>query len=350
MSLSTYCTPGDSPQQNFLKRQLKWLLFLRVIVLTLLLGVSVLLQIGGHELLIPPLQYISAFIAGVYLFTICSALLINNARFQCHKIFTYVQIFVDVMLSSSLVFYTGGSQSLFTIIYFFPIISGTIFLRRRGSLANASLCSFTYGAIVFSEFWGYHPSLLQQVWHTPLTSPTIAMHYFAVTGISFFLVAILGTLLAERIHRTEAALSTASLNYDRLTVLYKQIVDDISSGIITVDPRGIITSFNRAAEIITGYTANEVVGLGIMHQFPEFDTSRIKTARPISTITCRDGKAIPVGFSQSRLNMPDDPEGFRLLTFQDLSHIKMLEEQMRQAEKMAAVGKMAAGVAHEFRN
>ncbi|MFC1513147.1 PAS domain-containing sensor histidine kinase, partial [Thermodesulfobacteriota bacterium] len=230
MSLSNICPAGGSPTSQALKRQLQWHLFLRVMVLTMLLGISVLLQTRGHELLIPPLRFITAFIAGVYLFTICSAFLLNSARFRCHALFTYVQIIVDVMLASCLILYTGGSQSLFTIIYFFPVISAALLLFRHGSLATAALCSFAYGTIIVTEYLGYHPSIFQQTWHTPLTSPTVAMHYFAVTGLSFFLVAILGALLSERLQKTEAALSTASLNYDRLALLYKQIVDDISSG------------------------------------------------------------------------------------------------------------------------
>ncbi|MDH4321837.1 MAG: ATP-binding protein, partial [Desulfobulbaceae bacterium] len=243
-----------------------------------------------------------------------------------------------------------GSQSLFTIIYFFPVISASFLLYRRGGLATAAMCSLAYGAIIVTEYLDYHPSLFQQYWDTPLTSPTVVMHFFAVTGLSFFLVAILGALLSERLRKTEAALTTASLNYDRLALLYKQIVDDISSGIITVDPQGIITSFNRAAEEITGFPAKEVLGQPIKRQFPEFGTTNGNVARPLSTLTCRGGKCIPVGFSQARLNMPGSADGFLLYTFQDLSRIKMLEEQMRQAEKMAVIGKMAAGVAHEFRN
>ena len=350
MTLNTLCPAGASSTSHFLKRQLQWLLFLRVVVLTLLLGVSVLLQTQGHELLIPPLRYITAFIAGVYLFTISSALLLNRARFQCHTFFAYTQIIVDVLLTSCLVLYTGGSQSLFTIIYFFPVISAAFLLFRLGGLATAALCSFAYGTIIIIEYLGYYPSIFQQFWDTPLSSLTVVMHFFAVTGLSFFLVAILGALLSERLQKTEAALSAASLNYDRLALLYKQIVDDISSGIITVDPKGIITSFNRAAEEITGFPAKEVLGMSITQQFPEFSVAKGNAARPLSTLTCRDGKCIPVGFSQARLNMPGSTDGFRLYTFQDLSRIKMLEEQMRQAEKMAVIGKMAAGVAHEFRN
>lgn len=302
------------------------------------------------SLLIPPLRFTTTFIAGVYLFTICSAFLLNNVRFQCYTFFTYAQIFVDILLTSCLVLYTGGSQSLFTIIYFFPVISAAILLYRRGGLATASLCSFAYGSILIAEYFDYHPSILQQAWLTPLTSSTVVLHFFAVTGLSFFLVAILGALLSERLQKTEAALSTASLNYDRLALLYKQIVDDISSGIITVDPNGIITSFNRAAEEITGHRADEILGKSLAQHFPEFSTRQANNPRPVSSLTCRNGNTIPVGFSLSRLNMPGSSDGFQLYTFQDLSRIKMLEEQMRQAEKMAVVGEMAAGVAHEFRN
>ncbi len=352
-SLSELCLPtpnnpaGGAPP---IKRQCQWLLFLRVVVLSLLLGISLLLQSQGHQLLIPPLNYISLFIAAVYGFTIVSALLLNRARFRCYRLFAYSQIFIDILLASALVLFTGGSQSIFTIVFFLPIISASILLFRRGSLAAAALATLCYGTILFSEHLGYHPSLFQQKWQSPLTSPIVVMHFFAVTGMSFFLVAILGSLLSERLQRTEAALSVASRNYDRLALLYKQIVDDISSGIITVDPAGRITSFNRAAEEITGFTAGDMLGQGMGRQFPELTDFPAGSPRPVTTLTRRDGQRIPVGYSWAKLNMPHEPGNYRLYTFQDLSQIKMLEEQMRQAEKMAVIGKMAAGVAHEFRN
>lgn len=345
------CTAAkDAPPPHPFRRQNQWLLFLRVVVLTLLLGISVLLQTHGHDLLIPPLRYISFFIAGVYLFTIVSALLLTSERFRCHRLFAYFQICIDILLTSVLVLYTGGSQSIFTILYFFPIISASILLFRRGSLAAAAFCTFGYGAILVSEYLGYHPSLFQQEWRSPLSSYIVIMHFFAVTGLSFFLVAILGALLSERLQKTEAALSAASLSYDRLALLYKQIVDDITSGIITVDPAGKIISFNRAAEDITGYGASEIMGKPIGAKFPELTVSDSKENRRVTNLRRRNGRRIPVGYSWARLNMPEEQGHYRLYTFQDLSRIKMLEEQMRQAEKMAVVGEMAAGVAHEFRN
>jgi len=342
----TVAEPADQP----LKLQLKWLFFLRVVVLTLLLGTSILLQAQGHELLIPPLGYITTFIAGVYLFTICSALLLNNRRFRCFHLFAYVQIFTDAILVSTLILYTGGSQSLFTILYFFPIICASILLLRQGGLATAAFCTLFYGTILVTEHLGYYPLLFQEVWQSPLTSPVVVMHFFAVTGMSFFLVAVLSALLAERLQKTEAALSAAALNYDRLALLYKQIVDDITSGIITVDPSGAIASFNRAAEEITGFDADEMLNRAIDQQFPEFAAAEKKSNRPVTNLVRRDGTSIPVGFSRARLNLPAEQGHYRLYTFQDLSRIKMLEEQMRQAEKMAVIGEMAAGVAHEFRN
>lgn len=336
-------TPGD----YYLKNQIQWILFLRVVVLTILLGISMLLQTKEHEIIIPPLIYIAFFIVGTYLFTIFSALFLKIIT--CYRRFAYLQIITDCLITSCLVFFTGGSQSIFTIIYFFPIISSAILLFRRGALLLAALSTFSYAAILAAEFWMHMPTLLH-MGITPLTSIHVAMHSFSIRGLTFFLVAALSSILSERLHRAEAELSKTSQDLDRLALLYKQIFDDISTGIITVDSQGRISSFNRSAGIITGYGAIDVLGRKIEKVFPELSTTTTDSIRPMTYLKKKGGEKIPVGYSWTRLNMPGDSENSRVYTMQDLSIIKKMEEKVRQAEKMAAIGEMAAGIAHEFRN
>jgi two-component system sensor histidine kinase PilS (NtrC family) len=102
------------------KKQLQWMLFLRVVFLTLLLGINVLLQSTEKNIITPPFYYILVFVGGVYLFTICSALILKF--FRRYSTFAYTQILMDVILISILLYYSGGSQSVFTILYLFPII------------------------------------------------------------------------------------------------------------------------------------------------------------------------------------------------------------------------------------
>lgn len=331
----------------YLKSQIQWILFLRVVVLTILLGISMLLQTKEHEIIIPPISYIIFFIVGTYIFTIFSALFLKVI--PCYRHFAYLQIITDCLLTSCLVFFTGGSHSIFTIIYFFPIISSAILLFRRGALLLAALSSFSYAAILAAEFLMPKSTLLH-IGITPLTSIQVAMHSFSVRGITFFLVAALSFILSERLHKAEAALSKTSQDLDRLALLYKQIFDDIATGIITVDSQERISSFNRSAGIITGYGAIDVLGRKIDKAFPELSITTSDSIRPMTYLKKKGGEKIPVGYSWTRLNMPGDSENARVYTMQDLSIIKKMEEKVRQSEKMAAIGEMAAGIAHELRN
>lgn len=337
-----------TPADLLLKRQLQWLLLLRVLLLSALLGISVLLQSKEHTLTIPPLEYIAYFIASIYCFTIISALLLR--AISCYKHFAYVQIIIDSLLTTSLVFFTGGSQSIFTTIYFFPIIVGGMLLFRKGGLLLASICTLSYGATLIAEYSGYNPGFSFQIWKEPLTNFAPAMHHFSIQGLSFFLVATLSTLLSERLKKTEAALSQTTENYDRLASLYKQIFDDIGTGIITVDDDDIITSFNPASENITGFSAKEVTGQKLIEFFPGLVPKKNKILRSVVNLTKKNKDTVPVGYSWAKLHTGENCVNNRIYTMQDLSLIKKMEKQIRQAEKMAAVGEMAAGIAHEFRN
>jgi two-component system sensor histidine kinase PilS (NtrC family) len=339
---------GSATAADFhLKNQIQWILFLRVVLLTILLGISMLLQTKEHEIIIPPISYIAFFIVGTYLFTIFSALLLKVI--SRYRRFAYLQIITDCLLTSCLVFFTGGSDSIFTIIYYFPIISAAILLFHRGALLLAALSTFTFGVILAAEFMMSKATLLH-LGIIPQTSFHVAMHSFSIRGLTFFLVGIFSFIISERLHRAEAELSRTSRDLDRLALLYKQIFDDIATGIITVDSQGRISSFNRSAGIITGYDAIDVLGKKIKKVFPELSIVNTDSLRPMTYLQKKKGEKIPVGYSWTRLNMPGDSENSRVYTMQDLSIIKKMEEKVRQAEKMAAIGEMAAGIAHEFRN
>ena len=335
------------PADILLKRQTQWLLFLRVATLSALLGINVLLHTQDQKHLSPPIHYITYFIAALYLYTISSALLLKYIKKFIN--FAYLQIFSDIFLAGLLVLFSGGSQSIFTLIFFFPIISGGLMLSHFGNFTIASICTACYGGILFFEYLGYYPEIFYEL-HSPLHDIKVVIHLAAVPGLSFFLVSFLSSILSARFRKTEEALSRTTLDLDRLALLYKQIFDNITTGIITVDNHGRITSFNNASQDITGFTNNEILGESIDYRFPGLEKVDNDPIRPVIDLVRRDGEKIPVGYSSARLNMPDSMENSRVYTFQDLSQIKKMENLVRQAEKMAGIGKMAAGIAHEFRN
>jgi two-component system sensor histidine kinase PilS (NtrC family) len=349
MRFSALCPHTGSPAANdHLRKQIQWLLFLRVLFLSLMLGISVLLQTKAPSIFLPPLHYLAYFIAGLYLFTILSALVVR--MIQCYSRFGYMQITLDTLLVTLLVFSTGGSQSVFTVVYFFPIVMGAFMLFRRGSLLFAALSTLLFGALLLVEYGGY-ASRFVQAYPSQLNNLQMLLHYFTIYSLTFFLVAILSSMLSTRLQKTEAELFQTAIDYDRLSFLYKQIFDDINTGIITVDAENRVTSFNRAAEVITGYRSGEILGRELSRAFPGLETPLLHDGRRhTAAIPRKSGETIPVGYSCSRLNAPDSNENGYVYTLQDLSQIKKMEAQVQQAEKMATIGEMAAGIAHELRN
>jgi two-component system sensor histidine kinase PilS (NtrC family) len=329
-----------------LRNYLQWLLFLRVIIVSILLGISVILQTKTHALLIPPLPQVAYFIAAIYLLTILSALALKFV--SDYRRFAIFQTVSDVMMAAFIVYATGGSQSIFTITYFLPIVSGAFILLRLGGLLMAAISTISYGFLLLVEFLYGH--LFLKGLTSPLSDPFVAMHFFAIHGIVFFITSGLCVLVFERMRRTESALFQSNIDYDRLYLLYKQVFDDISTGIVTVDAAGNISSINHSAELICGYSARELIGQRFEQIFPGFiHHSDDNLLRQLAEISKQDGSKIPVGYSWAKLNMPDY-EDCRVYTMQDLSRIRAMEKQIKQAEKLATIGGMAAGIAHEFRN
>lgn len=339
---------GDVPAitASAIKYQLQWYLFLRVLILTILLGITVILQTKSHNLSIPPINYTAYFIAGLYLLTIISA--VSLKVIKNYRQFALLQTVIDALLVGVIVYATGCSQSIFTILYFLPIVTASFLLLRLGGLLIASVATMSYGFILLVELL-YDPLPFINI-NSDLDGVVVAMHYFAIHGIIFFVIGTLSFIIFERMRRTESALSQTTLNYDRLQILYKQIFEDITTGIVTIDNDGRITSFNRAAAQISGYKDFEVYGQVFYELFPGFKTADNRSFRQTTELRKKDGTTVPVGFSWARLNMPGEYGDYRAYTIQDLSEIKAMEKQVKQAEKMATIGAMAAGIAHEFRN
>ncbi len=138
------------------------------------------------------------------------------------------------------------------------------------------------------------------------------------------------------------------------------IVESMSSGLIAVNLRGRITTFNRAAEKITGYSRREILGKKYSSVFPDetggFSILERMMKRPDQrvhderAVMTKSGRSIPIGVSLSPVRDAENRLIGAIEIFNDLTEIKHLEEQVMRADRLAALGEMAASVAHEIRN
>ena len=335
------------------RNQLLWMLLLRIVLYTLLLAISYVFRGAQIEVITLPTNLLILLLLIVYLSTILSAffLLIYEGNLRN---FGFAQNLLDTFFVALLVFFSGSSRSIFTSVFFFPIVAGGLLLPRKGGLVAAASATLLYGIILFLEAYGLYPEYLREYLGETLPTPMFILNHFAVQGLTFFLAAVLSALFGLRLMRTENALSDSIRSFDRLAILYKQIFDNISVGIITVDANHHITSANNAIKKITGLHHKDLIGQKLQSTLPGFDLSG-RSNRLTADFVKNDGSKVRIGYSYINIERsPTDQSSqeppHKIITLKDISEIEQLERQVRQTEKLAAIGMMSASIAHDFRN
>jgi two-component system, NtrC family, sensor histidine kinase PilS len=247
---------------------------------------------------------------------------------------------------------TGGIDSGFSLLYHIIIIAASIILYRRGGYFSASLASILYGSMLDIQYYNVLGFTRSQNF-----TPFQVLYLLFVNIMSFYLVALLSSYLSERLRKTHQELREKSIDFDDLRVIQDHILRSVGSGIVTMNMAGEVTSWNNAAEQITGYRFEdarsnwkEIFGDSIKGLFGQTDDLKEHPVRFEGQIAKRDGSNAILGFTASLLK--DDVDAVRgiILTFQDITRIIEMEEQMRRQERLASVGSLAAGIAHEIRN
>lgn len=270
----------------------------------------------------------------------------------------YIQFFGDLLLVTALVYSFGGIASPFSMLYLVTISIAAALLRRRGGLLVASGAYLLYAGLLLALYFHWlPPSALSDAERASEWRLTynLAVHLFG-----FYAVALLTSYLAENVSEAERALEAQRGTMAELEVVHRDVIQSITSGLVTVDLADTVTSLNRAAEEILGCRAADVVGrpvatLGLFDagEWVLYSTASSEGQRVRDEMEHRrtaGGEVQWIGFSITSLN---DAAGRRLgsiLAFQDLTAFRALQEEVRLKDRMAAVGELAAGLAHEIGN
>jgi two-component system sensor histidine kinase PilS (NtrC family) len=265
----------------------------------------------------------------------------------------YLQIGTDLTLTTLLVAYTHGIESAFLSFYLLIIIYCSLTLGRNGGMVGAALSTILYAGTIIAirlDFWGLD---------SPNINTRLATFRISAHALGFWAVAFLGNYLHQRLHAVERQLKEKIDSLTQLQQLNDHIVSSIRSGLITTDLQGRIAVFNSAAKELTGREPREMLDkqvqllLGDKFWDRILNTDLLRNARPLrheEWIAIPGGAAHYLGFSVSPLLDQNQQMLGYIISFQDLTEIMRLEEEVRLKDRMAAIGRMAAGIAHEIRN
>jgi two-component system sensor histidine kinase PilS (NtrC family) len=268
---------------------------------------------------------------------------------------------IDVVVVSACVALTGGTSSYFTSLYVLPIVAASTIQYRRGALQVAAFASLLFGAVVLAQYTqgaGSSAGLFGFPIAGPLPSLTVAQYTVGLNVFGLFAVAFLAGALAERLRRADVRLEQASEEIADLQFFNQFVIDNLLSGLATADEQNRILTFNRSAVLITGHSLASVVNTPateVLQLPPLFaktldeELRRMRSKREDLQYRRADGAVIMLGVSVTRLPLPDGRRGY-LYTFQDVTELKRLERDAQMQKRLAAIGQMAAGIAHEIRN
>ena len=331
-----------------IERQIVILMAARLALATgsLVLGLA-LEAVGGH---ITVTEWHGFYGAVVVAFLATLVYWPLQGRVRDLRRFAAVNILTDIGLVSSLVLFSGGGESVFTFLYVGVVAYAAVLFERSGAIGCALAASAAYGAVLLAGNGGLASWAEREPWGLLLAR-------WVLHSGALLLVSALATRLVAELEHTGAALSQRTSDLVQLQSLYQRTVESLMSGLLTTDPDGRITSFNREAERITGLDRSEARGRdmdavlpglrALVEAAPEGGDVR---SRARMRYVDRGGEERHLGVGAYALRGREDERGGLVVIFQDLSDVVQMERELRRSERLAAVGELSASIAHEIRN
>lgn len=320
---------------------LEWLVKVRIIIITFLLAI----EIAITTLTVTNVNK-GLFVTVILAWYATSIFYIGWLRFgDALRLQSKAQILTDLAFATVVIYVTGGIDTSFNFLYPLIIILASILLSQTWAYLTAALSFILFGAILELTFFDLIHAY--SVTHTDLKSlqAVIFINLFA-----YITIAYLAGRLSTRLRQADVELQERSDALEDLQALHAHIVNSISGGLITTDLNGRIQLVNPAARIMLGARGQRLEGTSIQDLFADLlpSVGGSLQRREVRSIS-RSGERI-FAVTVSALNISDRGIIGLVYTFDDLTEIRRLEREIRMRERLAAIGRLAAGIAHEIRN
>ncbi len=332
------------------RQALRLMVYRMVVVLTFFLSALAIQVFLGGEPGLQPFYYLIAFVLGQNL--LYSVLYAAAPPLRDRPLLIYIQLGGDVLSVTLLAFYTGGLNSIFTLLYLVLVVVGGYLLKKRGAFLVATMDALIYGALCVALFYDWvDPERLGGTFPYETPAPGTTLYGLLTHYVGFFLVAALMTIMSERIEATRRALGLMERDFTSLRSLNEQLLASLAWGVLTIGRDGIVTYANPAAMRLLGATLpagwdlyERLAALGHAEGAPplrgtfaerEFEV-RLEGDRCLGVLV------VP-------LRSDGDVMG-QLVLLRDQTEVVRLREQLALKDRLTATGAMAADIAHEIKN
>jgi len=269
----------------------------------------------------------------------------RNARWRAP-----LQIILDLAIITGLVYTSGAQDSYFISLYLLAILMGSILFARRGAFLVAGFSFVLLSSVVELTYYGVLPRT------TPSMPPARTLEsWLGVNLFAFVAVAYLGSLLTQTIRKKGVELAEKNEALRDLQAFNRDIIESMRGGLLTTDLDGRILLLNRAGAEILGQGFGLLRGEKVADVFPGFwpvevddDGGPLALRKEIEFRTPA-GATRFLGLSISPLRTGQEETSGFVFNFQDLTELKRLEREVFNKERMAALGRLAAAIAHEIR-
>jgi two-component system sensor histidine kinase PilS (NtrC family) len=321
---------------------LTWLVKVRILILMVLLAI----ELAVIRLTPSPLP-ILPFLTGMVLwFALSLFFLFLVSVWSEHRLQAILQVLADLAMVTLVVHVTGGIDSSLNFLYPLVIVVACMLLPRVWGYLSAALAFILFGSILELDYYLVVPSYSTS--HPKLKALQVVIF---VNLFAYFAIAYLAGLLMSKLRQVDVQLKDASGALRNLQALHENIVQSMSGGVITTGLDGRITLVNRAAQQLLEISEAELRGRSVADLFqdplPHFGGARADAeVRYVAVNGFRKTFRVLV----SALNVSARGDLGFVYSFDDLTEIRRLEREVRMQDRLAAVGRLAAAIAHEIRN
>src|SRR6266404_5599188 len=321
---------------------LTWLVKVRILILMVLLAI----ELAVIRLTPSPLP-IMPFLTGMVLWFVLSLFfLFLVSVWSEHRLQAILQVLSDLAMVTLVVHLTGGIDSSLNFLYPLVIVVACMLLPRVWGYLSAALAFILFGTVLELDYYLVIPSYSNS--HPKLKALQVVIF---VNLFAYFAIAYLAGLLMSKLRQVDVQLKDASGALENLQALHENIVQSMSGGVITTGLDGRITLVNRAAQHLLEISEAELRGRSVGDLFqdplPHFGVARTDAEVRYKAI---NGFRKTFRVMVSALNVSASSDLGFVYSFDDLTEIRRLEREVRMQDRLAAVGRLAAAIAHEIRN